>query len=160
MQQEVKFKVQSELALFDALQRHGKLPVNELSKHANLARTASYHGKNRLIKRGIFDFHAIPRLNRFSEVPMMLLGFNKLTSPHLLREFALTYASSEQVRMLIYNKDSAFLFLMSQTPKQLNELTMQIIKHLQQTPAIAILSPKIAKLKPTIPASILKNIEG
>ena len=153
----VKFKVQSELSLFDALQRHGRLPVDALSRHASLARTASYYGAKRLSERGLFDFRAMPRLSQFTEVPMLLLGFDNLKTS-TLEAFAASASDIESIRMLVIGKKAAFVFVMGQSPTQLNDLSISMTQRLGQPPRLSVLSPRIAKLDLTIPAPVLKSI--
>lgn len=154
---EVKFRAASEVALFDVLQRYGKLPVDELSRRAKLARTTSYHGAKRLQSRGLFDYQAVPRLSQFSEVPMMVLGFGGIAASKL-GPLVSTYGCYEPVRMLMHDKQSVFFFLMHQSPAQLNELSMALIHQVGQAPHLSMLSPSIVKMDLTIPVSVLQAI--
>ena len=153
----VKFRVQSELALFDVLQQHGKLSVSELSKRANLARTASYYGAKRLFDRGLFDFRAVPRLDKFSDVPQMLLGFSHLKK-RAIQGFVTAAAEMESVRMLACGKESVVLFLMGHQQDHLHELSLSISRRFRRPPVLSLLSPEMVKLDLTIPGSVLQAL--
>ena len=152
-----KFRVQSEIALFSVLQQHGRLSVSELAKRVNLARTAAYYAQKRLWARGLFDFRAVPRLKRFGEIPMMLLGFDSLKA-RTLRGFVPYVKDICGVRMLLHNDKSAFFFLMGHSHQYLNELSISISRRLGKLPKLSVLQPQIATLDLTIPASILETL--
>jgi hypothetical protein len=71
----VKFKLKSELDVYKALQKYGKLSDRSLSKKTGISPTTIQTIYKRIRKRKFFDVKACPDIPQFSEIPIAFLGF-------------------------------------------------------------------------------------
>lgn len=152
-----KFNSQTDIDLFKALQKFGKLSHKKLAKKINLPKTTVQYAYDRLKERKFYDIKAIPRLDRFPELPIAVLSFTDL-HPIKLRTLKNTYNKKEEVRALIINSKDILIILMHTNKDRLTELIFEIMGKAQARPTLHILSPTIAKLDLTIPDKILDAI--
>ena len=154
---EKKFKVKSDLILFEMLQKFGKISNRKLSKVAKLPTSTIEYAYNRLKKRDFYDIKAIPRLDLFPEVPMTILGFPDIDS-NKLRKLRKKYLKRKQVRLFLYGQKQVVLFLMSSDKDKLTNLIFEIMEDIKDKPCIHLIAPRILKFDLTIPNMILEKV--
>ena len=152
-----KFKLKSELELFKALQKYGKLSNESLSKKTGISATTIQHIYNRIEKRNFYEIKAVPKLQNFLEIPMAFIGFSNI-HPVRLRQLKEKSLEKEQIRALIQNDKEAFLFLVDENKDRLTELIFEIMEMLQSRPTMHIITPSITKLDVTIPDKVLDKV--
>lgn len=156
-QKERKFHLKSELELFKALQKYGKLSNEILSKKTGIPATTIQSIYGRIEGRDFYSIKAIPKLEEFPEVPAAFIGFSDI-HPVRLKQLQENYSKKEQVRVMILDNKEVFLFLMDENRNKLTELIFEIMKLLQVRPTLHIITPSIAKLDMTIPDKILDKV--
>ena len=154
---EKKFKLKSELELFKALQKFGKLSNEILSKKTGIPATTIQSIFGRIGERDFYDIQAVPKLKEFPEVPMAFIGFSDI-HPVKLRNLKEKYMSREQFRAFIHSDKELLLFLMDENKDRLTELIFEIMKVLQARPTMHIITPSIAKMEITIPDKMLEEV--
>jgi DNA-binding Lrp family transcriptional regulator len=153
----IKFTSQSDIELFKALQKFGKLSHKKLAKKTRMPKTTVQYAYDRLQERKFYDIKALPRLDQFPELPIAFLSFTNL-HPIKLRTLKNIYSKKEEVRVLIINAKDILIILMHSSKDRLTELIFEIMEKAQARPTLHILSPIIAKLDLTIPDKILDAI--
>lgn len=154
---EKKFKLKSELELFKALQRFGKLSNDALSEKTGISATTIQSIFGRIEERDFYGIQAVPRLEEFSEVPMAFIGFSDV-HPVRLRQLKEKSLSREQFRAFIHSGKELLLFLMDKNRDRLTELIFETMKVLQARPSLHIITPSIAKMEITIPDKVLEEV--
>ena len=154
---EKKFKLKSELELFKALQKFGKLSNEALSEKTGISATTIQSIFGRIEERDFYDIQAVPKLKEFPEMPMAFIGFSDV-HPVRLRKLKEKSLSREQFRAFIHSDKELLLFLMDGNKDRLTELIFEIMKKLQARPTLHIITPSIAKLDPTVPDPVLEEV--
>ena len=152
-----KFTTCSELELFKALQKYGKLSRKKLSKKTKLNTSTIQYIYERLTERNFFESKTTPKLDQFPELPLALISFSNL-HPIKLRILKKTYLNKDEVRAFITNGKEVFIILMHTNKDRLSELAFEIMEKAQANFGLHILSPTISKLDLTIPDKILDEI--
>ena len=70
-----KFKVKSELDVFKLLQKNGRLSSREMARETETSPTAIKSISKSMETRDFYEIRAVPRLEKFPEVPMAFIGF-------------------------------------------------------------------------------------
>ena len=153
----IKFKVESDLKLFKALQKHGKLSHDKLSKKTKLKKTTIQYAYKRLVERNFFKTIITPKLENFPELPLAIISFSDL-HPIKLKLLQNSYTNKEETRVFITNGNDVFLILMDSKKEKLAELIFEIMEKAQAKPNNHMLSPIIHKLDLTIPDKILDEL--
>ena len=154
---EKKFKLESELELFKALQKYGKLSNDALSEKTGIPATTIQHIYNRIEKRKFYDVKAVPKLEEFSEVPMAFIGFPDV-HPVRLKQLKEKYLATEQVLCMVSNGKEVLLILTDGDKNRLTELIFEIMGLLQSRPTLHIVTPSILKFDITIPDNVLDKV--
>lgn len=147
---EKNFRLKSELEVFKALQKYGKLSNEALSGKTGIPATTIQKIYDRIGSRDFYEIKAVPKLEKFPEVPMALIGFSNV-HPVKLRQLKEKYAKREQARAVIHSDKEILLFLMDESRDRLTELVFEIMEQLQARPTLHIISPSIAKLDISVP---------
>ena len=155
--EEKKFKLKSELELFKALQKYGKLSNEILSKKTGIPATTIQSIYNRIEERDFYEIKAVPKLEEFPEVPVAFIGFSDV-HPVKLRNLKDKYVSREQFRAFIHSDKELLLFLMDESRNRLTELIFEIMGLLQSRPTLHIVTPSILKFDITIPDNVLDKV--
>ena len=152
-----KFTTQSELDLFKALQKFGKLSHEKLAKKTKLFISTIHYAFERIKEKKFFQIKAIPNLGQFPELPIAFISFKNI-HPIKLRILKKTYLNKDEVRAFITNGKEVFIILMHTNKDRLSELAFEIMEKAQANFGLHILSPTISKLDLTIPDKILDEI--
>ena len=152
-----KFTAPSDLTLFKALQKFGRISQTKLAKKTGLPKTTTQYAWERLAARPFYYLKAIPKLDQFPELPLALVSFADL-HPIKLRKLKQAYPRKSEVRVFITNGNEVFMLLMHTSKDRLAELIYEIMKKAQAKPSLHILSPTIHKLDLTIPDKILDAV--
>ena len=156
---EKKFKLKSELELFKALQKHGKLSNEALSKKTGIHATTIQNIYNRISARGFYEIKAVPKLEMFSEIPMAFIGFPEV-HPVRLKHLKEKYLPKEQILGLVSNDKEVLLIMADGDKNRLTELIFEIMGLLQARPTLHIVTPLIEKFGITIPDNVLDKVYG
>jgi hypothetical protein len=153
----IKFSTQSDLELFKALQRLGKLSFKKLSKTTSMPKTTIQYAYRRIKEREFFKTKTLPILEKFPELPLALISFSYL-NPLKLKILKDSFIKREEVRLLISNDSEIIMMLMDSSKDKLAESVYEIMKKAQAKPSLHILSPNIGKLDLSIPDKILDKL--
>ena len=151
-----KFRVKADLALFQAIQKNGRLSEERIAKTTNIPSTTVHYAMKRIKKRDFFDIRAVPRLERFQEIPMAVIGFSNV-HPLKIKELQRDYAGAEVVQFFHSEKD-AVLVVMDVRMASLTEKLFDIMERVGEKPCIYITSPTIAKCYSSIPDHVLEGV--
>jgi len=150
-----KFATFSEIELFKALQKYGKLSQKKLAKKAGLPKTTIQYALERLQERDFLETKVNPKLQKFPELPLALISFSDL-HPIKLRQLKKSYINKEEVRAFISNNKELLIILMHTSKDRLVELIIEIMEKARAKLNLHILSPSIEKFDLTIPDKILE----
>ena len=152
-----KFNSSSEIELFKALQRYGRLSHEKLAQKTGVPKSTIQYANKRIQKRGFFDIKAMPKLEDFPELPLALVSFNNL-HPIRLKTLKKVYLKKEEVRVLFTDNEKVFMILMHKSKEKLAELIFEIMEKAQAKPDLHMLSPVVEKMDLTIPDNILEAL--
>ncbi len=152
-----KFKLQSELELFKALQIFGKLSNESLSKKTGISPTTIQSIYKRIKKRKFFNIKAVPKLEMFPELPLAVLGFTDI-HPVKWKQLKEKSLENESIRILLHSEREFLIILMAESSAGLTKLIFEIMEMLKARPTLHILSPEISKLDVTIPEKVLNAV--
>lgn len=153
-----KFKVKSDLAIFEALQEDGKLSEGKIAKKTKIPPTTVHYALERLKKRHFFDIAAIPKLSGFeNEIPMAVIGFNSVT-PKRLERVKKEHGNRDTTLMFLYGEKEVVMFLISTDKDRLTKKLFEIMEILNSKPSIYIISPQVAKCDVRVPKRVLEGI--
>jgi len=144
-----KFTTKSELALFKALQNYGKLSSQLLAKKTKLLRSTIQYAYDRLKERDFFETKAIPKLERFPELPIALISFDNL-HPIRLRKLQKIYLKKEEIRVFIINSEQIFIIIMHSSKDRLHELIYEITEKAQAKPTFGYLGRDLNSNRPVV----------
>lgn len=153
----VKFRVKADLALFEAIEEDGKLSEGRLAYKTNIPPTTVHYAMERIRRRGFFQIRAVPKLERFPEIPMAIIGFSSV-HPIKIQQLEDEYASKPEIIQFIHSERDMVLFAMDTSIDALTKRLYRIMELVKEKPCIYITSPVIAKFGVTIPDSILDAI--
>jgi len=154
-----KFKVKADLALFEAIQKDGRLSEERISQETCIPSTTVHYALERIRNRGFFDIKAVPRLERFQEIPLAVIGFTNV-HPEKVRELSQNYAAKSEVVHLFHDKKDILLVMVDSSMDALTSNLFSIMQRLGEKPCIYITSPSIAKSSATIPNKVLDMVYG
>lgn len=156
MEQE-KFKVKVDLALFEAIQKDGRLSEEGIAKKTGISSTTVHYALERIRERDFFKILAVPILKRFMEIPMAVIGFSNV-HPAKIEELKDEYKEKQEILQFIHSKKDVVLFVMDESEDALTKTLFKIMEELDEKPCLYITSPDIAKFSVTIPEKILEAI--
>lgn len=154
-----KFKVKAELALYEALQKDGRLSEDKIAKKTGISSTTVHYALDRIRGRDFFKVMAVPDLEKFSEIPMAIIGFSNV-HPVKIKELREKYAKKSEVTQFFHGEKEAVIFLMDSSAGALTEKLFGIMDIAQEKPSIYITSPVVAKYCATIPDKVLEGVYG
>lgn len=152
-----KFRVKAELALFETLQKDGRLSEEKISKETGISATTVHYALDRIRARNFFKVVAVPKLEQFSEIPMAIIGFSNV-HPAKIEELKEKYAKKPEVTQFFHGEKEAVIFLMDSNAGALTERLFGIMDIAQEKPSIYITSPVVAKYCATIPDNVLEGV--
>lgn len=158
-QDTVKFRVKADLALFEALQRDGKLTEEGISKVCNIPPTTVHYALDRIRKRGFFWIKAVPNLARFPDVPMAIIGFSNV-HPVRIREVCDKSYGVAEVVWLFHSERDVVICIMDVSSDSLTQRLYGVMELLGEKPCIYMTSPTVAKFDVTIPDKVLESVYG
>ena len=153
----MKFSKPIDIEVFKLLQQHGILSLRKLAKLGRFSVKAGMAALKRLQSKGIYRAQAIPRLERFEELPLACLAINN-AYPHVVQNIKESFIQKEEVRAFFTNDQHIWLLLMHTSKFALSEIIKEISDHVgndAKIEVIPILSPRIEKFDMTIPDTIL-----
>jgi len=100
---DVKFKVKADLALFEAIQKDGRLSEERISQETSIPATTVHYAMERIKQRNFFEIKAVPILERFSEIPTAIIGFSSV-HPAKIRELEQKYANKPEVLQFFHSE--------------------------------------------------------
>ena len=152
-----KFRVKAELALFEALQKDGRLSEDKISKETGISATTVHYALDRIRARNFFKVVAVPKLEQFPEIPIAIIGFSNV-HPVKIKELKEKYAKKPEVMLFFHGEKEVVLFLMDSNAGALTEKLFGIMDMVQEKPSIYITSPVIEKYCATIPDKVLEAV--
>ena len=152
-----KFKVKSDLSLFKAIQRNGRLSEIALAQQTNISATTVHYAMQRLKQRDFFHIKAVPRLDLFQEIPLAIIGFANV-HPVKLQELKGKYVDIAEVVQFFHSEKDVVLFVMDVRMSALTKKLFDIIECLGEKPCIYITNPEISKCYLNIPDQILDGV--
>ncbi len=154
---DVKFRVKVDLALFEAIQRDGKLSESEIARRTHISPTTVHYAMSRIKKRGFFKIKAVPCLERFPRIPKALIGFGGL-SQDSVNALRAGYETNPRVMQFFYDSKSVILFVVGPSMEELTRSLFDIVECAGKRPCIHMISPKIAKCDSAIPENVLESV--
>ncbi|MFC1714627.1 winged helix-turn-helix transcriptional regulator [Candidatus Poribacteria bacterium] len=154
---DTKFRVKAELALFEALQKDGRLSEEKISKKTGTSATTVHYALDRIRGRDFFKVMAVPKLEKFPEIPMAIIGFSNV-HPVKIKELKEKYANKPEVTQFFHGEKDAVIFLMDSKAEALTEKLFGIMDIAQEKPSVYITSPVVAKHCATIPDKVLEGV--
>lgn len=157
MNKRLKFRTKSEFDLYRLLQKHGKLSDDIVSRRLRMGSTTANAAYRRLLTRGFFDIHAVPRLNHFREIPMGLIAFTDLSSA-AASALVSEYTSDPFVRLVIEGNGQVVLLVMAESVERLTRILFEMMNRVEAKPCLYILPMVISKSDLRIPDQVLLKI--
>ena len=153
----VKFRVKADLAVFEALQHDGKLSEEGLARETEISATTVHYSLDRMRKREFFDIRAVPRLERFGEVPVAVLGFSDV-HPVKVEELVSRYGDREEIVQLLSSDKDIVITAMGSDRDALVKLLFDIMQCADEKPSIYMVLPKTVKWSSAIPDKVLDSV--
>ena len=152
-----KFRVKADLALFAAIQRNGRLSEERIAQEINIPATTVHYAMERIRQREFFDIKAVPKLEKFQEIPLAIIGFSHVhpAKVHDLRE---RYMNTSEVLQFFHGEKEVLLFIMDASIDALTRHLFDIMERLDEKPCLYIACPAIAKSGVTIPDKVLDAV--
>lgn len=152
-----KFRVKADLVVFEALQQYGKMSEEGIARQSSIPATTVHYAVDRIKARRFFEIKAVPQLERFSEVPMAVIGFTSV-HPVKLGQLKEKLAQVAEVVQLFHTDRDVVLFVMGSSMESLTRRLHDIMKYVDEEPCIYMTSPIIAKYNVTIPDKVLESV--
>lgn len=152
-----KFRVMADLEIFKAIQKDGRLSEKAIAKQVNISPTTVHYAMQRLKKRDFFEIKAVPKLERFSEIPSAIIGFSNV-HPVKIRELEEKCAGMPEVVQFFHSENDVEMFIMDSSAEALAKKLYAIADMMQEKPSIYMTSPVVAKYNPSIPDKILDAV--
>ncbi len=153
----VKFRVKADLALFEAIQKDGKLSEGRLAHETNIPSTTVHYAMERIKRRDFFQIKAVPRLEKFPEIPMAIIGFSSV-HPAKVRRLEEEYAGKPELMQFMRSEKDVVLLVMDSSMDGLTKRLFRIMELAAEKPCIYITSPVIVRFGVAIPDSILDAV--
>ena len=152
-----KFRVKADLALFQAIQQDGRLSEQSIAQMTDIPATTVHYAMQRIRQRDFFQIKAVPRLEKFREIPMAVIGFSHV---HPLRMHCMKdkYAGLPEVIQFFHSERDMLLCVMDAETHKLSEKLYRIMEELGEKPCLYMRSPNIVKNDLVIPDRILNAI--
>lgn len=152
-----KFKVKADLALFETIQRDGRLSEEKIAQKVNISSTTVHYSMERIRKRGFFQIKAVPILEKFQEIPLAIIGFSNV-HPMKVKKLKDTYAGKQEIIHFFHDDKDVILVVMDSSDSSLTRNLFDIMELLNEKPCIYIKSPTIVKSDTAIPDEILEAV--
>jgi len=152
-----KFKVKSELALYEEIQRNGRLSEEGISQRIHIPATTVHYAMERIRDRDFFDIKAMPKLEKFSEIPLGVICFTNV-HPVKVQKFRQRYSDMPEIAQFLHDDTDVLLVVMESSTEALTKRMFDIMEHLGEKPCLYITSPKIVKSDMVIPDRILNAV--
>lgn len=149
-----RFKYQSELDLFKALQRFSKLPIGALSQYTDISPSTIRSILNRVDYADFCHIGMVPKLEKFPEIPMIFLGFLNV-APERLNTLRQNYTTHENIMWFAHSEQKLFLLVLGKNWSAIEQLKTELTTTLNTKPIFDLPAPTIDKLNLTIPEEIL-----
>ena len=153
----LKFKVKAELALFEALQENGKLSEEGAAIKTATSATTIHYAMDRIRKRDFFEIKAVPKLEKFPEIPMAVIGFSNV-HPENIDKLKEKYADKPEILQFLHSEMDIMMVVIDASTDELRRRLHDIIKLAGEKPCIYMTSPEIAKYKATVPDKVLDKV--
>ena len=152
-----KFRVKADLALFQAIQQDGRLSEQSIAQMTDIPPTTVHYAMQRIRQRDFFQIKAVPRLEKFREIPMAVIGFSHV---HPLRIHCLRdkYTKIPEVIQFFHSERDVLLCVIDAETHKLSEKLYSIMEQLGEKPCLYMRSPSIAKSDLVIPDRILNAV--
>ena len=154
---DVKFRVKADLALFQAIQKDGRLSEAKIAKMANIPPTTVHYAMKRIKRRDFFEIKGVPRLEKFQEIPTAIIGFTNL-DPARIEKLKEELADRHEVVQFFHSDKDVLLFVMDTGMATLAEKLFEIMESLGDKPSIYMVAPKIARYNTGIPNQVLEGV--
>ena len=111
----------------------------------------------RIRQRDFFRIKAVPRLEKFHEIPMAVIGFSHVhpLRIHYLRD---KYADTPEVIQFLHSDRDVLLYVMDAETHKLSERLYSIMHQIDEKPCLYMQSSSIAKSDLVIPDRILNAV--
>jgi DNA-binding Lrp family transcriptional regulator len=152
-----KFKVKTELALYEEIQRNGRLSEESISQKIHIPATTVHYAMERIRDRDFFDIKAMPKLEKFSEIPLGVICFTNV-HPAKVQEFKRRYCNMPEIVQFLHDDTDILLIVMESSMEALTGKLFDIMGHLGEKPCLYITSPKIVKSDMVIPDRVLNAV--
>ena len=152
-----KFKVKADLALFEALQKDGRLSEQQIGQQTGISSTTVHYALDRIRRRKFFKVQAVPVLERFPEIPMAIIGFSNV-HPQKIEELREEYAAKPEVVQFYHSDKDVVLIMMDASMGALTDKLFAVMDIMQEKPSTYITMPGIAKFSATIPDKVLEGV--
>jgi len=152
-----KFKVKSELALYEEIQRNGRLSEESISQRIHIPATTVHYAMERIRDRDFFDIKAMPKLEKFGEIPLSVICFTNV-HPVKVQEFRQRYCDMPEIVQFLHDDTDVLLIVMESSTESLTGKLFDIMEHLGEKPCLYITSPKIVKSDMSIPDRVLNAV--
>ena len=153
----VKFKVKADLALFEAIQKDGRLSEEAIAQKTGIPATTVHYAMDRIRQRDFFEIRAVPMLERFSEIPMAVIGFTNV-HPMKINELKNKYASKQEIMQFYHSEKDILMMVTDASMDSLTKKLFDIMDIAEEKPSIYITLPTIAKCSISIPDKVLESI--
>ena len=152
-----KFKVKADLALFETIQKDGRLSEEKIAQQVHISSTTVHYAMERIKRRGFFQIKAVPILEKFQEIPLAIIGFSNV---HLMKVKKLkdTYADKQEIIHFFHDDKDVILIVMDSSYNSLTRKLFDIMELLDEKPCLYIKSPTIVKSDVSIPDEILEAV--
>ncbi|MBD3184977.1 winged helix-turn-helix transcriptional regulator [Candidatus Poribacteria bacterium] len=154
-----KFRVKADLAMFQAIQQDGRLSEQSIAQITDIPPTTVHYAMQRIRQRDFFRIKAVPKLEKFREIPMAVIGFSHV-NPMRIHYLRNKYAGIPEVIQLLHSEKDILLYVMDAEPHKLSERLFGIMEELGEKPCLYMRSPNIAKSDMIIPDRILNAVYG
>ena len=152
-----KFRVKADLALFQAIQQDGRLSEQSIAHMTDMPSTTVHYAMQRIRQRDFFRIKAVPRLEKFREIPMAVMGFSHV-HPLRIHNLRDRYIRTPEVIQFYHSERDVLLCVMDLETHKLSERLYSIMEQLEEKPCLYMRSPNIAKSDLVIPDRILNAV--
>lgn len=152
-----KFKVKSDLDMFSILQKNGRLSSQKLAEKAGMGSTAANVCLKRLIDRDFFEIRAVPKLEKFSEIPMAVIGFSELAKGKV-DELEQNQKDAEGIVFFLNNKSECLILSVDYEGNELSKRLINLVKVAGKSPSFCLVSPNVKKFNLRIPENVLNRV--
>jgi DNA-binding Lrp family transcriptional regulator len=130
-----KFRVRADLALFEAMEKDGRLSEAGFARKTHISPTTVHYAMQRIRERDFFKVKAVPRLERFQEIPLGIIGFVNVHPPKI-HELKDKYGNAPEVLQFFHDDKDFVLFAMESSVSALTRMFFDIMEYVEQKPCI------------------------